>query len=209
MRMQRAFAYVLGGLVAACASAPLPERLDLRNIEAGSDRVKLADARPAGSRETRVVASGGTYRFLGDAAVDPPLPDLVAASLASGIPAQYRDLRIEIVRLDVGFWKDTIDTGAPILLTYPASGSPGAIAASLGVGYGLAVAVRDLRARQAAIANFEVVVEGYPVTSVDALPLTGERPSDQVLARAVQSGLRTLGEKVSAMQYWRAPYRKE
>ena len=77
------------------------------------------------------------------------------------------------------------------------------------MGYGLALAVRDLRARQAAIANFEVLVEGYPVTSVDVLPLTGERPSDQVLARAVQSGLRTLGEKVSAMQYWRTPYRKE
>lgn len=81
--------------------------------------------------------------------------------------------------------------------------------AGLALSYGLASAVESLRAREAAVANFELNVEGYSVNSIDVIPLKGALTTNQALERAINSGVRTLSEKVSAMQYWQSPYRKE
>ena len=95
------------------------------------------------------------------------------------------------------------------LYSPPPGTPPLAVAAGLAIGYGLAYAVRGAMVREAAVANFELVIGGYSINSVDVLPLKGQLSTAQALEKAINSGLRTLTEKISAMQYWNSPYQKD
>jgi hypothetical protein len=159
-----------------------------------------------------MIETGGTYRFLADSSISPDLLELLSSRLADVVPLSYHNIRIEVLRLDVGLWKDSVN--APRIdqssISTATRGAPvGAVVAGLALSYGLASAVESLRAREAAVANFELNVEGYSVNSIDVIPLKGALTTNQALERAINSGVRTLSEKVSAMQYWQSPYRKE
>ncbi len=201
-------------LLGACATpTPIPDRIDLVNLKPSSDRVSLKDARPQSARSYRVIESGGTYRFFGDSSISPALLELLSSRIADALPLAYRDTKVEVLRLDVGLWQDSV--GAPridssALSSVDTRGVPtSAVAAGLALGYGLSYAIQSLRVREAAVSNFELNVGGYAVNSVDVIPLKGDLSTSQVLERAVNSGLRTVSEKVSAMQYWQSPFKKE
>jgi hypothetical protein len=197
-------------LLSACATTTaMPDRIDLSNAKLGANRIGIVDARPPSAWDYRVVESGGTYRFMGDNSIQPVLLEILSARLADAIPPQYRETRIEVLRLDVGLWRDSVDSPRSIATIYQQGMSTPAVVGAAAIGYGVSYAIQGLRAREAAVANFELNVGGYSVTSIDAIPLKGDLSTAQVLERAIRSGLRTVEEKVSAMQYWAIPYKKE
>ena len=97
-------------LLGACATpTPIPDRIDLVNLKPSSDRVSLKDARPQSARSYRVIESGGTYRFFGDSSISPALLELFGSSrIADALPLAYRDTKVEVLRLDVGLWQDSV-----------------------------------------------------------------------------------------------------
>jgi hypothetical protein len=198
-------------LLGACASTPVPDHIDLSGTKLTDARVAIVDMRPPQTKGSRTIEYGGTYRFLADTSIQPALLDLLSSRLAEAIPLAYRNTPIQVVRLDVGLWSDSANvsglsnTYVPYSPGVPAS----ATAAGLAIGYGLAYALQSLRTRQAAVANFELVVGGYSVTSVDAIPLRGDLSTEQAMQKATNSGIKTIAEKISAMQYWNTPFKKE
>jgi hypothetical protein len=97
-------------LLAACAtSTAVPDRINVTNANLGSDRIKVVDVRPLGARGSRMIETGGTYRFLADSSISPDLLELLSSRLADVVPLSYHNIRIEVLRLDVGLWKDSVN----------------------------------------------------------------------------------------------------
>ena len=191
----------LGGC--AATATPLPERLTIPDFSLTTPDLRIVDMRPEGNRVRRTVQLGGTYQFFGDAEVSPALPDLVSSTIGASLPPKYRDRPVEIVRVDVGFWRDSVDmSGVRAPAPVPGVGAAPYAIGSV-IGGGVVYAIKAANAREAAVVNIDVRVDGHSITAAEILPLSSA--PNAALQRAVSNSLKTISEKVAAMAQWTGP----
>jgi len=197
-------ALLLPMLLTACATTAPPEprsAVKFASLVANGKPAIVVDKRAPAARAYRVIVTGGTYTYFDDTAFEPSLIDLVTYRIGAVLPNRYQDMPVELTRIDVGYWKDSVDMSSTPDMTYYG-------ALGVGLTYALTYAVQSSKVRAAAIANIEVRVGGYPITSVDVVPVKGDASKPEALERAVASGLKTIAEKVAAMEFWDQPLSK-
>jgi hypothetical protein len=205
--MHRWVSIVVGFVICAgCATPPAaPEVVRFSALAAGAERVTLVDKRGPQDREPRILRGNGEHIYLGDAAMQPAVLDLIAAKLASSVPGAYRNVPIEILRVDVGFW-NAASPGSqmgPLPMVQMPGAPVGAVIVGNLLGHGIVHLLKGGGySKTYAVAELEISVGGHRIASMDTVPLQeGDKP-EQALEKALASGLATLAEKVSTMKHW-------
>jgi len=178
----------------------------LQDVSTELNSINISDLRPDDLRKSRVIELDASFIYLGDEGIQPAPMDLVRAAIARSLPTELRLQKIELTRLDFGFWSKEhpriqhqvrkhifldASVGANLVGNLVGNALSHALISSLPTG------IQD-----AAIAYVELKIGPHSVTSAEIVPIREPRTPTQALELATNRALRSISEKVDAMKYW-------